>query len=112
METGSRARHRALLLVVALTAASPVLADAADDALARQIAERVPALAERAERACRAVVAPDRPAPVEIEQAIRAQFGTFDVLIHAEPVDGHTQDTKKSVYEDAHDTHPLVDPYK
>ena len=48
----------------------------------------------------------------EIEQAIRAQFGTFDVLIHAEPVDGHTQDTKKSVYEDAHDTHPLVDPYK
>ena len=71
METGSRARHRALLLVVALTAASPVLADAADDALARQIAERVPALAERAERACRAVVAPDRPAPVEIEQAIR-----------------------------------------
>ena len=27
--------------------------------------------AERAERACRAIVAPDRPAPVEIEQAIR-----------------------------------------
>ena len=48
----------------------------------------------------------------EIEQAIRAQFGTFDVLIHAEPVDGHTQDTKTSVYEEAHDTRPLVDPYK
>ena len=48
----------------------------------------------------------------EIEQAIRSQFGTFDVLIHAEPVDGHTEDTKKSVYEEAHDTHTLADPYR
>ncbi len=69
METGCRARHRALLLAAALTA-FPALADAGDEALSRQIAERVPALAERAQSACRAVVDPDRPAPVEIERAI------------------------------------------
>ena len=43
----------------------------------------------------------------EIERAIRAEFGTFDVLIHAEPLAGHTDDTKESVYREAHDTRPL-----
>ena len=70
METRVRARPRTLLLAAALTAAFPALTNAGDDALTRQVAERVPALAERARTACRSVVAPDRPAPLKIERAI------------------------------------------
>ena len=38
----------------------------------------------------------------EIEQKVRGTFGTFDVLIHPEPVLGHTEDTKVSIYQEAH----------
>ena len=38
----------------------------------------------------------------EIEQAIRKEFGTFDVLIHPEPDMGHVEDTKVSIYQEAH----------
>ncbi|MDD6127177.1 cation diffusion facilitator family transporter [uncultured Selenomonas sp.] len=38
----------------------------------------------------------------EIEQKIRAEFGTFDVLIHPEPDMGHAEETKQSVYQEAH----------
>lgn len=38
----------------------------------------------------------------ELEHQIRAVFGTFDVLIHAEPADGHAPETKKGQYEKSH----------
>ena len=41
----------------------------------------------------------------EIEQAIRKEFGTFDVLIHPEPDMGHAEETKVSVYQEAHTAH-------
>ena len=40
----------------------------------------------------------------EIENRIRCEFGTFDVLIHPEPYRPGTEETKASVYEEAHDT--------
>lgn len=41
----------------------------------------------------------------ELEADIKAAFGSFDVLIHAEPL-GHAPETKKLQYEKAHILHP------
>ncbi|MBR2214825.1 MAG: cation transporter [Selenomonadaceae bacterium] len=38
----------------------------------------------------------------ELEEEIRAAFGTFDVVIHPEPLKYHPEETKVSFYEHAH----------
>lgn len=38
----------------------------------------------------------------ELEEKIRAELGTFDILIHPEPAGAHDPETKSSQYEDSH----------
>ena len=38
----------------------------------------------------------------EMEEKIRAEFGTFDIVIHPEPAEYHHDETKVSVYEASH----------
>ena len=38
----------------------------------------------------------------ELEKRIRAEFGTFDVIIHPEPAESHEDETKESVYAASH----------
>jgi divalent metal cation (Fe/Co/Zn/Cd) transporter len=37
----------------------------------------------------------------ELEDQIRAEFGSFDILIHPEPAGIHAPETKESQYENA-----------
>lgn len=37
----------------------------------------------------------------ELEQLIRQEFGTFDIMIHPEPDGYHSKETKVSLYEEA-----------
>ena len=38
----------------------------------------------------------------ELEEKIRAEFGTFDIIIHPEPAERHQDETKVSLYEASH----------
>ena len=37
----------------------------------------------------------------ELEQLIRKEFGTFDIMIHPEPAGYHDVETKVSLYEES-----------
>lgn len=75
-----------LMLSMCLSATTGVL-NAAPDDMARAAAARAPALADAAQTACRAATEPSKPAPIEVEHAIReARDAVAEAVVSDETV--------------------------